>query len=192
MGVSPYIGRSSHGQPLEVTHFIIFRHLIPITLWTRFGSPNEVPKASQMTSKIDQMKDWSRKPFSEDKKYHSLISSDFQRELSPLQNHAKTDGCLWISLGALDLLVARFAYQTKPKNPFRMVSKSQKNEPQSSLKTIVISAYFYKLPRRWFLAAFGIQNRPPKGSTLRWNLIFRLAVHQIRFLEQVQTQFDQV
>ena len=93
------------------------------------------------------MEDWSRKSFSEDKKYHSLASSDFQKELPPLQNHLKTDGFLKISLDALDVLVARFAYRTKPENPFRMVSKSKKNEPQSSLKTIVVSTYFYKLPR---------------------------------------------
>ena len=89
-GVTPYIGRSSPGQLPGVSHLIIFWPPLRITVRTGFGGQNEVPNASQMTSKIDQMKDWSRKPFSEDKKYHSLISSDFQRELSPLQNHAKT------------------------------------------------------------------------------------------------------
>ena len=76
---------------------------------------------------------------------------------------------LKISLDALDVLVARFAYRTKPDNPFRMVSKSRKNEPQSSLKTIVVSTYFYKLPRWRFLARFGFQNRFPKGPSLGWN-----------------------
>ena len=189
MGVSPYIGRSSPGQPLEVTHCIIFWPPILITVQTGFGGPNEGPKASQMTSKIDQMEDWSRKSFSEDKKYHSLASSDFQRKRPPLQNHSKTEGFLKISLDALDVLVARFAYRTKPENPFRMVSKSKKNEPQSSLKTIVVSTYFYKLPRSRFLARFGLQNWSPKGPTLGWNChlafgcpsntVFRLSSDQI-------------
>ena len=122
-----------------------------------------------MTSKIDHMKDSSRKPFSEDKKYHSLISSDFQRGLPPLQNHAKTDGCLKVFLDALDLLVARFAYRIKPKNSSRMLSKSKKNEPQSSLKTVSISTYFCKLHRRRFLAHFGLQNRSHKGRSLGIN-----------------------
>ena len=95
-----------------------------------------------MTSKIDQMEDCSRKSFSEDKKYHSLISSDFQRGLPPLQNHVKTDGFSKIFLDALHLLVVRFAYQIKSKNSSRMVSKSQKNEPQRGLKTVLISTYF--------------------------------------------------
>ena len=167
--VTPYVGRRSPGQPLGVTHLIIFWPPILITVRTGFGGPNEVPKASQMTSKIDQMKDWSRKPFSKDKKYHSLISSDFQRELSPLQNHAKTDGFSKIFLDALHSLVVRFAYQIESKNSSRMVSKSQKNEPQSRLKTVVISTYFYKLPRTRFLARFGVQNRPQQGPTLGWN-----------------------
>ena len=183
-GVTPYIGRSSPGQILEVSHLIIFWPPILIKVRTGFGAPNEVPKASQMTSKIDQMKDWSRKPFSEDKKYHSFISSDFQRDLPPLQNHAKTDGFSKIFLDALHLLVVRFAYQIKSKNSSRMVSKSQKNDPQSRFKTIVISTCFYKLPRTRFLARFGIQNRPQQGPPLGWNSILRLAVHQIRFLEQ--------
>ena len=71
-----------------------------------------------------------------------------------------------ISLDALDVLFARFAYQTKPKNPFRMVSKSQKNEPQSSLRTIVISTYFYKLPRRRLWGRFGLQNLLHKGPSI--------------------------
>ena len=113
-----------------------------------------------MTSKVDQMKDWSRKPCSEDKKYHSFISSDFQRDLPPLQNHAKTHGFSKIFLDALHWLVVRFAYQIKSKNSSRMVSKSSKNEPQSRFKTIVISTCFYKLPRTWFFTRFGVQNRP--------------------------------
>ena len=140
--VTPYLGRSSPRQPQEVTTCIIFWPPFLITVQTGFRGPNQVPKASQMTSKIDRIKDWSRRPFSEDKKYHSLISSDFQRELPPLQNHAKTNGFLKISLDALDLLVATFAYRIKPKNSFRMVSKSEKNEPQSGLKTVLISTYF--------------------------------------------------
>ena len=82
------------------------------------------------------------KPFSEDKKYRSFISSDFQRDLPPLQNHAKTAGFSKIFLDALHLLVVRFAYQIKSKNSSRMVSKPQKNEPQSGLKTVLISTYF--------------------------------------------------
>ena len=109
--------------------------------------PNEAPNASQMKWKIDRMKDVSMKPFSEDKKYRSFMSSDFQREPPPLQNHAKTDGFLKIFLDALDLLFLSFAYRNKPKNSSTMVSKSEKNVPQSSLKTIVVSTYFYKLPR---------------------------------------------
>ena len=104
--------------------------------------PNEAPNASQMKGKIDRMKDVSMKPFSEDKKYRSFMSSDFQRELPPLQNQAKTDGFSKIFLDALHLLVVRFAYQIKSKNSSRMVSKSQKNEPQSGLKTVLISTYF--------------------------------------------------
>ena len=44
-----------------------------------------------MTSEIDQMKKFGGKQFLEDKTYRSSSSFDSQRELSPLQNHVKTD-----------------------------------------------------------------------------------------------------
>ena len=63
--------------------------------------PNEAPNASQMKRKIDRMKDVSMKPFSEDKKYRSFISSDFQREPPPLQNRAITNCFSKIFLDAM-------------------------------------------------------------------------------------------
>ena len=133
------------------------------------------------------------KPFSEDKKYRSFMSSDFQREPPPLQNHAKTDGFLKIFLDALDLLFLSFAYRNKPKNSSTMVSKSEKNVPQSSLKTIVVSTCFHKLPRTRFLARFGLQNRAQQGPSFGMNSHLALGCPSKRVFgpssDQIQTNF---
>ena len=74
-----------------------------------------------------------------------------------------------------------------------MVSQSKKNESQSGLKIVLISTAFYKLPRKRFLARFGLQNRPHRGPPIGINSNLALGcpsntVFRPR-LDQVQTKF---
>ena len=141
---------------------IIFWPPILMTVRTPFGGPNEFPKVSQMTSKVDQMKDWSRKPFSEDKKYHSFISSDFQRDLPPLQNHAKTDSFSKIFLDALHLLVVRFAYQIKSKNSSEWCPNHRKMTRKAASKPLWYQLVFTSFHEHDFWLVLGSKIDPNK------------------------------